>query len=116
LGVGLPIIVGRIAGRATEGSWVAPVRSFSDDVLIRIAGAIVGGVDYACPGFCRAREHDLPDLVAIGAAAVLTFLYRLVSGKTGRGGGDAEIGWRSGSSSDRIDPRVVVSTGGVRCS
>jgi uncharacterized membrane protein YeaQ/YmgE (transglycosylase-associated protein family) len=62
------------------------------DVLIGIAGALLGGWIMRAVGFVGRGGMIYTILVAIGGAVVLTFLYRLISGK--RGGGSGESGLR----------------------
>ena len=86
------IIVGLIAGWAT-GKIMGEGRGFLMDILIGIAGAIVGGWIMRAVGFAGRGGMIYTILVAIGGAVILTFLYRLVIGSRRRGGG--ESGFRS---------------------
>jgi uncharacterized membrane protein YeaQ/YmgE (transglycosylase-associated protein family) len=79
------IVVGLIAGWAT-GKIMGSGRGFLGDILIGIAGAIVGGWIMRAVGFASRGGAIYTILVAIGGAIVLTWLYRLVIGR-GRGSG-----------------------------
>lgn len=69
-------------------------RGFLTDIVIGIAGALVGGWIMRALGFAGRGGMIYTVLVAIGGAVVLTFLYRLISG-SGRGGrGSGESGFR----------------------
>jgi uncharacterized membrane protein YeaQ/YmgE (transglycosylase-associated protein family) len=74
------IIVGLIAGWATgkimRGSGYGPVV----DIIVGIAGAILGGWIMRAVGFSGRGGLLYTILVAIGGAIVLTWLYRLVTG------------------------------------
>jgi uncharacterized membrane protein YeaQ/YmgE (transglycosylase-associated protein family) len=76
------IIVGLIAGWATgkimRGSGYGPFV----DILIGIAGAVVGGAIMRALGFGTGGTI-YTILVAIGGAILLTWLYRLVIGARG---------------------------------
>ena len=86
------IIVGLIAGWATGKIMGGTGRGFLTDILIGIAGAIVGGWIMRAVGFAGRGGMFYTILVAIGGAVLLTFLYRLVAGKSGRGGGEPGTG------------------------
>ncbi len=77
------IIVGLIAGWATgkimRGSGYGPVV----DILIGVAGAIVGGWIMRAVGFRGQGGTIYTILVAIGGAIVLTWIYRLIVGPRG---------------------------------
>jgi uncharacterized membrane protein YeaQ/YmgE (transglycosylase-associated protein family) len=81
------IIVGFIAGWATGKIMGGTGRGFLMDVVIGIAGAIVGGWIMRAVGFAGRGGMIYTVLVAIGGAVVLTWIYRLVINRTGRGGG-----------------------------
>ncbi len=85
------IIVGLIAGWATGKIMGSPGRGFLMDVVIGIAGAIVGGWIMRAVGFAGRGGMIYTVLVAIGGAVVLTFLYRLIVGGRGRGSGETGI-------------------------
>jgi uncharacterized membrane protein YeaQ/YmgE (transglycosylase-associated protein family) len=82
------VIVGLIAGWATgkimRGSGYGPLM----DILMGVAGAVVGGWIMRSLGFADQGGTIYTILVAIGGAVVLTFLYRLITG-SGRGAGSA---------------------------
>ncbi len=80
------IVVGLIAGWAT-GKIMGSGRGFLADILIGIAGAIVGGWIMRAVGFAGRGGMIYTILVAIGGAIVLTWLYRLITGRRGRGTG-----------------------------
>jgi uncharacterized membrane protein YeaQ/YmgE (transglycosylase-associated protein family) len=84
------IIVGLIAGWATGKIMGGTGRGFLTDILVGIAGAIVGGWIMRALGFVGRGGMIYTVLVAIGGAVILTFLYRLISGRGrgGRSGGD----------------------------
>lgn len=81
------IIVGLIAGWATGKIMGGTGRGFMADIVIGILGAIVGGWIMRAVGFAGRGGMIYTVLVAIGGAILLTFLYRLVTGHSGRGGG-----------------------------
>ena len=82
------IIVGLIAGWATgkimRGSGYGPLV----DILLGIAGGVVGGWIMQAVGFRGQGGTIYTILVAIGGAIVLTFIYRLIVGDRGAGGRD----------------------------
>lgn len=82
------IIVGLIAGWATGKIMGGTGRGFLMDIVIGIAGAIVGGWIMRLIGFAGRGGMIYTILVAIGGAVVLTFIYRLIISRTGRGGGE----------------------------
>jgi|SRR5215469_7812906 len=91
------IIVGLIAGWATGKIMGGAGRGFLVDIIIGIAGALVGGWIMRAVGFAGRGGMIYTILVAIGGAVLLTFLYRLVIGGSGssRGGrGSGETGFR----------------------
>jgi uncharacterized membrane protein YeaQ/YmgE (transglycosylase-associated protein family) len=77
------IIVGLIAGWATgkimRGSGYGPLV----DIVIGIAGAIVGGWIMRAVGFSGRGGLIYTILVAIGGAIVLTWIYRKIVGPRG---------------------------------
>ncbi len=83
------IIVGLIAGWAT-GKIMGSGRGVLMDIIIGIAGALVGGWIMRAVGFAGRGGMIYTILVAIGGAVVLTFLYRLIIGR-GRGGGETGV-------------------------
>ena len=85
------IIVGFIAGWATGKIMGGAGRGFLMDVFIGIAGALLGGWLMRAVGFAGRGGMIYTILVAVGGAVVLTFLYRLISGKGGRGGGESGL-------------------------
>ncbi len=85
------IIVGLIAGWATGKIMGGSGRGFLMDVVIGIAGAIIGGWIMRAVGFAGHGGMIYTILVAIGGAILLTFIYRLIIGRSGRGGGDTGI-------------------------
>jgi len=79
------IIVGLIAGWAT-GKIMRGGHGFLMDIVIGIAGAIVGGWIMEALGFAGRGGFIYTVLVAIGGAVLLTWVVRLVTRK--RGGGE----------------------------
>ncbi|MCU1296808.1 MAG: Transglycosylase associated protein [Acidobacteriaceae bacterium] len=81
------IIVGLFAGWATgkimRGSGYGPLM----DIVVGVAGAVVGGWIMRAVGFQGQGGMLYTILVAIGGAVVLTLLYRLLVGPPGRGKG-----------------------------
>ena len=90
------VIVGLIAGWATGKIMGGTGRGFLMDIIIGIAGAVVGGWIMRAVGFAGRGGMIYTILVAIGGAVLLTFLYRLVTGSgSGKGGrGSGETGFR----------------------
>ena len=86
------IIVGLIAGWSTGKIMGGAGRGYLMDIVVGIAGAIVGGWIMRAVGFAGRGGMIYTILVAVGGAVVLTFLYRLVTGKTGRSGGETGRG------------------------
>jgi uncharacterized membrane protein YeaQ/YmgE (transglycosylase-associated protein family) len=84
------IVVGLIAGWATGKIMGGAGRGFLMDVVLGVAGALVGGWIMRAIGFAGRGGMFYTILVAIGGAVLLTFLYRLVTGK--RGGGQSGTG------------------------
>lgn len=93
------ILVGLVAGWIT-GKIMGGGHGVFFDILLGIAGGIVGGRIMEAIGFARHGGLIYTILVAIGGAVLLTWIYRLVSRHTrgkpsdhdqGRGGGD----WRA---------------------
>lgn len=76
------IIVGLIAGWAT-GKIMGGQHGFLMDIVLGIAGALVGGWIMRAVGFAGQGGMIYTILVAIGGAVVLTFLYRLITHKHG---------------------------------
>lgn len=86
------IVVGLIAGWAT-GKIMGSGRGFLMDIVIGIAGALVGGWIMRAVGFAGRGGMFYTILVAIGGAVVLTFLYRLIfrGHAHDRGSGESDI-------------------------
>jgi len=89
------IIVGLIAGWATGKIMRGSGYGVFVDLLIGIAGAMVGGWLMRVVGFHGQGGTIYTILVAIGGAIILTWLYRLIFGRKhgepldrDRGGGD----------------------------
>jgi len=74
------IIVGLIAGWATGKIMRGSGYGVWFDILIGIAGALVGGWGMRALGFRGHGDTIYTILVAIGGAVILTWLYRLVFG------------------------------------
>ena len=77
------IIVGLVAGWAT-GKIMGGRRGFLMDIVIGIAGALLGGWIMRAIGFAGQGGMIYTILVAIGGAVVLTLVYRLITGKRTR--------------------------------
>ena len=75
------IIVGLIAGWATGKIMRGSGHGVFADILIGIAGAIVGGWLMRVVGFHGHGGMLYTILVAIGGAIILTWLYRLIFGR-----------------------------------
>jgi uncharacterized membrane protein YeaQ/YmgE (transglycosylase-associated protein family) len=84
------IVVGFFAGWAT-GKIMGGGRGVLMDIIIGIAGAIVGGWIMRAVGFAGQGGTIYTILVAIGGAVVLTMLYRFIIGGRGRGGGESGL-------------------------
>jgi uncharacterized membrane protein YeaQ/YmgE (transglycosylase-associated protein family) len=84
------IVVGLIAGWAT-GKIMGGGHGFLMDIVIGIAGALVGGWIMRAVGFAGRGNMIYTVLVAIGGAVVLTWLYRLIVHGRGRGSGESGI-------------------------
>ena len=80
------IIVGLIAGWATGKIMKGSGYGTLWDIILGIAGAIVGGWIMRALGGTGQGGMIYTILVAIGGAVVLTFLFRLVTGNRSRGG------------------------------
>src|SRR5215831_7750791 len=91
------IIVGLIAGWATGKIMGSAGRGFLTDIIIGVAGAIVGGWIMRAVGFAGRGGIIYTVLVAIGSAVLLTFLYRLVTGSTSSRGRGTGSGSKRGS-------------------
>lgn len=83
------IVVGLIAGWATGKIMSGGGRGFFMDIVLGIAGAIVGGWIMRAVGFRAHGGMIYTILVAIGGAVILTALYRLITGSGRRGGGES---------------------------
>ncbi len=75
------IIVGLIAGWATGKIMKGSGYGFFVDIIIGIAGALVGGFIARHLGLGAGGHMLYTILVAIGGAVILVFLFRLVTGK-----------------------------------
>src|SRR5262249_1961050 len=87
------IIVGLIAGWIT-GKIMGGGHGFIGDVLLGVAGALIGGWIMRLLGGSGQGGMLYTIIVAIGGAVLLTWVYRLgTGGKTsGAGGGDTRKG------------------------
>lgn len=83
------VIVGLIAGWATGKIMHGPGHGAIMDIVIGIAGAVVGGWIMRAIGFAGHGGIIYTILVAIGGAILLTLIYRLIIGNRGRGGGES---------------------------
>ena len=83
------VIVGFIAGWATGKIMRGSGHGFLMDVVIGIAGAIAGGWIMRAIGFAGRGGMIYTILVAIVGSVILTLLYRLITGKSKRGGGES---------------------------
>lgn len=83
------IIVGLIAGWITGKIMHGGSKGFLMDVVLGIAGAIVGGWIMRAVGFSARGGMIYTILVAIGGAIILTALFRLITGRGRRGGGES---------------------------
>jgi uncharacterized membrane protein YeaQ/YmgE (transglycosylase-associated protein family) len=81
------IVVGLIAGWITGKIMHSSGQGALLDIVIGIAGALVGGEIMRLLGFRGQGGMIYTILVAVGGAVVLTWLYRLVVGSGKRGGG-----------------------------
>lgn len=61
------------------------------DIVLGIVGAIIGGWIMRALGFSGQGGTIYTILVAIGGAIVLTAIFRLITGRTVRGGGSSDI-------------------------
>jgi uncharacterized membrane protein YeaQ/YmgE (transglycosylase-associated protein family) len=75
------IIVGVIAGWATGKIMKGSGYGFWADMLLGIAGALVGGYLAGFLGFSHAGGMIYTILIAIVGAIVLVFLFRLITGR-----------------------------------
>jgi len=75
------IIGGLVAGWATGKVMRGPGYGVWFDIMIGVAGAIVGGWGMRALGFRGQGDTIYTILVAIAAAVILTWLYRLVFGQ-----------------------------------
>jgi uncharacterized membrane protein YeaQ/YmgE (transglycosylase-associated protein family) len=95
------VIVGLIAGWATGKIMRGSGYGALMDIVMGVAGAIVGGWIMRALGFEGQGGMIYTILVAIGGAVLLTWVYRLIAGK-GRGAGpDARIDEGKGTSNLR---------------
>lgn len=81
------IIVGLIAGWATGKIMRGAGYGVLTDILLGIAGAVLGGRIMQALGFAGRGGLIYTILVAIGGAVLLTWLYRLVTRGRGTGAG-----------------------------
>lgn len=81
------IIVGLIAGWATGKIMRGSGYGTLLDIVIGIAGAVVGGWIMRAVGFAGQGGTIYTILVAIGGAIVLTWIYRKIVGPRGEAGG-----------------------------
>jgi len=86
------IFVGLIAGWATGKIMGSRGRGWLMDIVIGVAGALVGAWFMRLLGFAGRGGTIYTILVAIGGAVVLTFIYRLITRSLGGGSGDAGLG------------------------
>src|SRR5271166_6275901 len=87
------IIVGLIAGFATGKIMKGEGFGTIMDLVVGIAGALIGGFIMRSLGFAGQGGMIYTILVAIGGAVLLTWIIRMVMG--GRGGrGDKDINIR----------------------
>jgi uncharacterized membrane protein YeaQ/YmgE (transglycosylase-associated protein family) len=82
------IIVGLVAGWIT-GKIMGGGHGFLMDIVLGIAGAVLGGWIVELFGFRGQGGMIYTIIVAIGGAIVLTWLYRLITGRSGRSGSGA---------------------------
>lgn len=82
------LIAGWVTGKIMRGSGYGPLV----DILIGIAGAIVGGWAMRAVGFRGQGGIIYTTLVAIGGAVILTWLYRLVFARKRTLPGDRDRG------------------------
>src|SRR5215831_16082814 len=83
------IIVGFVAGWVTGKIMRGPGHGFLMDVVIGIAGAIAGGWIMRALGFAGRGGMIYTILVAIAGSVILTLLYRFITGRSKRGGGES---------------------------
>ena len=82
------IVVGLIAGWAT-GKIMGGGKGFIGDIILGVAGALVGGWIMRLLGGTGHGGMIYTILVAIGGAVLLTWIYRLITrGRSGTGGTD----------------------------
>lgn len=81
------IIVGLIAGWATGKIMRGEGYGVFVDIIIGIAGGILGGWIMRSLGFQGQGGTLYTILVAIGGAVILTLIYRLIIGERGGGAG-----------------------------
>ncbi len=79
------IVVGLIAGWVTGKIMGGTAHGFFVDILIGIAGAIVGGAIMRAVGFRGQGGLIYTVVVAIGGAVILTAIYRAIFGHKKRG-------------------------------
>jgi uncharacterized membrane protein YeaQ/YmgE (transglycosylase-associated protein family) len=85
------IIVGLIAGWATgkimRGSGYGAIA----DIVLGIIGALIGGFVMQALGFSSQGGMIYTILVAIGGACLLTWVFRLITGRRGTGSSSHDI-------------------------
>lgn len=90
-------VVGLIAGWVT-GKIMGSRSGVVWDLVLGIAGALVGGWIMRAIGFAGHGGFFYTILVATGGAVLLTFLYRLITrgreSGSGRGSGHGDSEWR----------------------
>jgi uncharacterized membrane protein YeaQ/YmgE (transglycosylase-associated protein family) len=84
------VIVGLIAGWVT-GKIMGGQQGVLMDIVLGIAGAIVGGWIMSALGFASHGGTIYTILVAIGGAVVLTWIYRMITRGRGRGTGEGGL-------------------------
>jgi len=75
------IVVGLIAGWATGKIMKGSGFGFWADMLLGIAGAVVGGYLAGFIGFARSGGLIYTLVIAIIGAVLIVFLFRLITGK-----------------------------------
>ena len=78
------IVVGLVAGWATGKIMRGAGYGVFVDILLGIAGALVGGFIMRAAGFAGQGGMIYTILVALGGAIVLTALVRMISGRSSR--------------------------------
>ncbi len=83
MGVGLIwwIIIGLVAGWATGKIMKGSGYGFWADMLLGLAGALIGGYVAGFIGFAHSGGLIYTLLIAIAGAVLLVVLFRLITGK-----------------------------------